>query len=117
MKNKPNVFFFILFIDFFCYEGKHQGIQQNLTYPTEEKQNTEKKGKGKKQGKQNNRQRDDSKPWFIFSRQKYKLLNTEMYNKATKTNGFHDNFVKEGNSPQSIEREEKQNKKKNPQGK
>lgn len=29
-----------------------------------------------------------------------------MYNKATKTNGCHDHFVKEGNSPQSIEREE-----------
>lgn len=108
MKNKPNVFF-ILFIDFFCYEGKHQGIQQNLTYPTEEKQNTEKrKEKGNQTG-----QRDDSKPRFIFSRQKYKLLNTEMYNKATKTNGFHDHFVKEGNSPQSKEREKKTQKENN----
>lgn len=42
------MFFFFLFHNFFCYEGKHQGIQQNLTYPTEEKQNTEEKGKGEK---------------------------------------------------------------------
>lgn len=109
------LFFFILFIDFFsCYEGKHQGIQQNLTYATEEEQNTEKKErnqKKKKQGKQNNRQRDDSYPQFIFSRQKYKLLNTEMYNKATKTSGFDDHVLKEGNSPQSkVERKKRRRK-------
>lgn len=45
------LFFLSFFHNFFCYEGKHQGIQQNLTYPTEEKQNTEKKGKGEKTGK------------------------------------------------------------------
>lgn len=74
------------------------------------KNRTQKKRKGtkKKQGKQNNRQRDDSYPQFIFSRQKYKLLNTEMYNKATKTSGFDDHVLKEGNSPQSkVERKKK----------
>lgn len=78
------------------------------------KNRTQKKRKGtkkKNQGKQNNRQRDDSYPQFIFSRQKYKLLNTEMYNKATKTSGFHDHVLKEGNSPQSkVEKKEEEGK-------
>lgn len=91
------MFFFILFIDFFsCNEGKHQGIQQNLTYATEEEQNTEKKERNK-----NKTTDKEMTHILIFSRQKYKLLNTEMYNKATKTSGFHDHFLKEGNSPQS----------------
>ncbi len=52
------MFFFILFHNyFFCYEGKHQCIQQNLTYPTEEKNRTQKKRKQNRENKTTDKER------------------------------------------------------------
>lgn len=107
MKNKPNVFFFILFIDFFLLWGKASGHTAKSNISNRGKTEHRKKEK-KKENKTTDKEMTQNLDSFSAGK-KYKLLNTEMYNKATKTNGFHDHFVKEGNSPQSKEREEKKN--------
>lgn len=80
-------FFFFLSFSYTFYEGKHQGIQQSLTYPTEEQRNNKKKSRKKKHRKKRKTgQLTKMTEPRSTSASNDTLFNTEMYNKATKTN-------------------------------
>lgn len=82
------LFFLLFFLSFSYtfYEGKHQGIQQSLTYPTEEQRNKKKKAEKKAEKKRKTGQLTKMTEPRSTSASNNTLFNTEMYNKATKTN-------------------------------
>lgn len=68
-------FFFFLSFSYTFYEGKHQGIQQSLTYPTEEQRNNKKKKAEKKtqEKKENGTTNKDDRTSIDLSQQWHSL--------------------------------------------
>lgn len=95
MKNKPNVFFSFDFLFFFhiLYKGKHLGIQQSLTWQTEEQRNTGRTGSLKERKKTNEGKRAGSDTHYTLKvcRHEYRIMNTEMMNKASFSQRTHHN--------------------------
>lgn len=89
------MFFFSFDFRFFfhiLYKGKHLGIQQSLTWQTEEQRNTGRTGSLKKK-KTNEGKRAGSDTHYTLEvcRHKYKIRNTEMMNKASFSQRTHHN--------------------------
>lgn len=86
------MFFFFPFDFLFfhiLYKGKHLGIQQSLTWQTEEQRNIGGRGNNKKEGK-----RAGSDIRYSLNQNlphEYKFMNTEMKNKATFSQRIHKN--------------------------
>lgn len=94
MKNKPNVFFPFDFVFFshILYKGKHLGIQQSLTWQTEEQRNIGRTG-NKKKMKEGEQEVAYIIPSIKVCQHEYKLMNTEVKNKATFSQRIHKNHL------------------------
>lgn len=92
------MFFFVLFffysfdfLFYILYKGKHLGIQQSLTWQTEEQRNIGRRGNNK-----NERKRAGSDIHYSLNQSlphEYKFMNTEMNNKATFSQRIHKNHL------------------------